>query len=49
MDAVDALLEATPDTPSYMIGMQDNRVRRVPLMQAVQMVSLDCVYTRYHI
>lgn len=47
MDAVDALLEATPDTPSYMIGMQEHRVRRVPLMEAVKMVPFDCVYTRY--
>ncbi|KAH9995808.1 6-phosphofructokinase [Russula vinacea] len=39
LDAVDALLEATPDTPSYMIGMQENRVRRVPLVQAVQMTK----------
>ncbi|KAI0293751.1 6-phosphofructokinase [Russula brevipes] len=39
MDAVDALLEATPDTPSYMIGMQENRVHRVPLMQAVKMTK----------
>jgi 6-phosphofructokinase 1 len=49
LDAVDALLEATPDTPSYMIGMQENRVRRVPLVQAVQMVPLDYVYARYRI
>ncbi|KAF8485930.1 6-phosphofructokinase [Russula ochroleuca] len=39
LDAVDALLEATPDTPSYMIGMQENRVRRVPLVQAVKMTK----------
>ena len=49
MDAVDALLNATPDTPSYMIGMQENRVRRVPLVQAVKMVPLDCIYARYRI
>ncbi|KAF8501507.1 6-phosphofructokinase [Russula emetica] len=39
LDAVDALLEATPDTPSYMISMQENRVRRVPLMEAVKMTK----------
>ncbi|KAI9512025.1 phosphofructokinase domain-containing protein [Russula earlei] len=39
MDAVDALLEATPDTPSYMIGMQENKVHRVPLVKAVQMTK----------
>jgi 6-phosphofructokinase 1 len=47
MDAVDALLEATPGTPSYMIGMQEHRVHRVPLIEAVKMVPLDCIYTRY--
>ncbi len=40
LDAVDALLEATPNTPSFMIGMQENRVHRVPLVQAVKMVPL---------
>ncbi|KAH9972775.1 6-phosphofructokinase [Lactifluus volemus] len=36
LDAVDALLEATPDTPSYMIGMRENKVHRVPLVEAVK-------------
>ncbi|KAI0077922.1 6-phosphofructokinase [Panus rudis PR-1116 ss-1] len=35
--AVDALLESTPDTPSYMIGIQENKITRVPLMDAVKM------------
>jgi 6-phosphofructokinase 1 len=48
LDAVDALLESTPNTPSYMIGMQENRVRRVPLVQAVKMVRLHCVQIRSH-
>ncbi|KAI0303835.1 6-phosphofructokinase [Multifurca ochricompacta] len=39
LDAVDALLEATPDTPSYMIGMRENRVYRVPLVEAVKMTK----------
>jgi len=47
MDAVDALLEATSGTPSYMIGMQEHRVRRVPLVEAVKMVPLDCIYICY--
>jgi 6-phosphofructokinase 1 len=38
VDAVDALLEATPDSPSYMIGIQENRIRRVPLVEAVKLV-----------
>ena len=37
--AVDTLLEATPETPSYMIGMQENKVISVPLVEAVAMVS----------
>ncbi|KAI9461720.1 6-phosphofructokinase [Lactarius psammicola] len=39
LNAVDALLEATPDSPSYMIGIQENRVRRVPLVEAVKMTQ----------
>jgi 6-phosphofructokinase len=38
IEAVEALLEATPDTPSYMIGMSENRVHRVPLVEAVALV-----------
>ncbi|KAI0766740.1 6-phosphofructokinase [Irpex lacteus] len=37
VEAVDALLEATPDTPSYMIGIQENKITRVPLVEAVAM------------
>jgi hypothetical protein len=32
-----------------MIGMQENRVRRVPLVQAVKMVSLYYVRVRAYI
>ncbi|KZV60304.1 6-phosphofructokinase [Peniophora sp. CONT] len=35
LDAVDALLESTPETPSYMIGIRENVITRVPLMDAV--------------
>jgi 6-phosphofructokinase 1 len=47
--AVEALLAATPETPSYMIGIQENNITMVPLMEAVAMVripficSLSCV------
>jgi 6-phosphofructokinase 1 len=34
-EAVNALLAATPDTPSYMIGICENKITRVPLMEAV--------------
>ncbi|KIJ67059.1 hypothetical protein HYDPIDRAFT_166445 [Hydnomerulius pinastri MD-312] len=36
-EAVKALLEATSDTPSYMIGVSENKITRVPLMEAVAM------------
>ncbi|KAG5341594.1 hypothetical protein C0989_009075 [Termitomyces sp. Mn162] len=37
VEAVSALLEATPKTPSYMIGIQENKITRIPLMEAVEM------------
>ncbi|KAI0359832.1 6-phosphofructokinase [Trametes cingulata] len=37
VEAVEALLEATPETPSYMIGVRENKITRVPLMEAVKM------------
>ncbi|KAJ8072531.1 6-phosphofructokinase, alpha subunit [Marasmius tenuissimus] len=37
LEAVNALMEATPDTPSYMIGIQENKITRVPLVEAVAM------------
>ncbi|KAH9849701.1 6-phosphofructokinase [Lenzites betulinus] len=36
-EAVEALLEATPETPSYMIGVRENKITRVPLMEAVKL------------
>ncbi|KZO91558.1 6-phosphofructokinase [Calocera viscosa TUFC12733] len=36
IDAVNALLEATPDQPSYMIGIHENKILRIPLVDAVQ-------------
>ncbi|TFK72895.1 PFK protein [Pluteus cervinus] len=39
MQAVDALLEATPSTPSYMIGIQENKITRIPLVEAVVMTK----------
>jgi len=40
VEAVNTLLEANPDTPSYMIGISENKITRVPLMEAVEMVWL---------
>ncbi|KAI8884503.1 6-phosphofructokinase [Backusella circina FSU 941] len=37
IEAVDAVLESTPTTPSPMIGMVDNVVVRYPLMEAVKL------------
>ncbi|WVQ69303.1 6-phosphofructokinase [Kwoniella botswanensis] len=35
VQAVQALLEATPETPSYMIGTRENKIIKVPLLEAV--------------
>ena len=35
---MEALLEATPETPSYMIGVRENKITRVPLVEAVKLV-----------
>ncbi|KAG5651348.1 hypothetical protein H0H81_009011 [Sphagnurus paluster] len=37
VEAISALLESTPETPSYMIGMRENKITRIPLMEAVEM------------
>ncbi|KAI8362745.1 6-phosphofructokinase [Choanephora cucurbitarum] len=37
IEAVDAVLESTPETPSPMIGWIKNKVTRFPLMQAVKL------------
>jgi 6-phosphofructokinase 1 len=34
--AVEELLAATPESESYLIGMRDNRITRVPLMECVE-------------
>ncbi|KAI5992104.1 phosphofructokinase-domain-containing protein [Pisolithus albus] len=38
VEAVKAVLEAMPDTPSYMIGVRENKLTRVPLMEAMEMM-----------
>lgn len=45
---MEALLEATPETPSYMIGVRENKITRVPLMDAVKMVGFPCCLVNYH-
>lgn len=44
---MNALLEATPDTPSYMIGVRENKITRVPLMEAVAMVRFRSRHGTY--
>lgn len=39
VDAVKAVLETTPDTPSPLIGILENKIIRVPLMEAVKMTK----------
>lgn len=36
IEAVDAVLQATPETPSYVIGISENKITRIPLMFAVE-------------
>jgi len=38
VEAVNCLLEATPETPSYMIGICENKITKIPLVQAVKQV-----------
>ena len=39
VEAVVALMEATPDTPACVIGLSGNMATRLPLMECVAMVS----------
>jgi len=39
VEAVVALMEATPDTPPCAIGLSGNQAVRLPLMECVEMVS----------
>ncbi|KAK9454315.1 phosphofructokinase-domain-containing protein [Dipodascopsis uninucleata] len=39
VDAVDAVLESTPSTPSPMIGITENKISRKPLMESVALTK----------
>lgn len=39
IEAVIALMEASPDTPACVIGLSGNQAVRLPLMECVEMVS----------
>ena len=45
-EAVKAVLESTPDTPSPMIAINENKITRKPLMDAVRLVNPNC-HLRY--
>lgn len=40
-EAVEAVLTSTPETPSPVIGIAENKITRQPLMEAVAKVSLS--------
>lgn len=40
MEAVMALLEATPDTPACVVSLSGNQSVRLPLMECVQVVGV---------
>lgn len=40
VEAVNVLLEAKPETPSYVIGIREDKVIRLPLVQAVEQTRL---------
>ena len=37
IEAISTIITSTPTTPSYMIGMRENKVTREPLMEAVKL------------
>lgn len=39
VEAVVALMEASPDTPACAIGLSSNHTVRLPLMECVELVS----------
>jgi 6-phosphofructokinase 1 len=38
VEAVEAVLSATPDSPSPVIGIEENKITRKSLMEAVKLV-----------
>jgi 6-phosphofructokinase 1 len=45
VEAVQAVLDSTPDTPSPMIGMRENKITRTPLVDAVKLVPSISTFT----
>lgn len=44
VEAVMALLEATPDTPACVVSLSGNQAVRLPLMECVQVVRHNVFY-----
>lgn len=44
VEAVVALMEASPDTPACVIGLSGNHPVRLPLMECVEMVSYSALF-----
>lgn len=44
VEAVEAVLESTPDTPSPMIAINENKITRKPLMDAVKLVCINFIH-----
>lgn len=44
VEAVMALLEATPDTPACVVSLSGNQAVRLPLMECVQVVCHNVFY-----
>jgi 6-phosphofructokinase 1 len=42
-EAVNAVLDSTPDTPSPMIAINENKITRKPLMDAVKLVGFSYI------
>lgn len=49
VEAVVALLEASPDTPACVIGLSGNHAVRLPLMECVEMVSLSPLFSNWYL
>jgi len=47
-EAVLCLLEATPETPAYVVSLDGNQAVRVPLMECVRKVRWSVLSCRIH-
>lgn len=47
VEAVMALLEATPETPACVVSLSGNQAVRLPLMECVQVVCIRIHFKKY--